>query len=313
VACDQARYSFHPKELAVDDPGNLENTLSDIRLALKRHEGQSKSGAKIHEIIMDAAPNLNIRSVVGIPTGPGALTKFIETYLHRTVKRIGKQGGDILYGIGDNVVPPPQIEDTNIWKAFVSPNAVNHLCLKMSDMRLFVTKSLDDVDDNTHHIARVTEDEHAAIRQEFRSSLSDSQCARIDAQTEQSRTYDVFVQALRSNGLLSLWGKYRRDSFGRLLAERLEQIPVAGELIPSVVDQLMGSQRALFEAEQKKSLPTPTPPTIRSWEDRTLNGGSNLDSARSIARVVIAHMSYDEIRAIHLPLGAVLDALNARK
>ena len=295
------------------DPASLENTLSDIRLALKRHEGQAKTGAQIHEIIGDAAPNLNIRSVVSIPTGPGALTKFIETYLYRTVKRIGKQGGDILYGIGENVGLSPQMEDPRIWKTFVSPNAVNHLCLKMSDMRLFVTETLDDVDDDTHHIARVTEDEHAGLQQEFRSSLSDSQRALIDAETEQSQSYDVFVQALRSNGLLILWGKHRRDLFKRLLAERLEQIPVAEELIPSVVDQLMASQKAIFQAKEKKSLPMPMPSTTRSWGDRTPYGGSNLDSARSIARSVIDHMGYDEIRAIHLPLGAVLDALNARR
>lgn len=290
----------------------LEAILADIRSALERCEGQSKTGAQIHQIIAEAAPDLDIRSLVEIPAGPGALTKFIETYLDETVKRMGRQGGDVLYQIGNRIAPLPQMHDPNIWRAFVSPNAVNHLCLQMPDMRLITAESLD-LDGDVRHIERVTEDEHDAIRQGFLSGLSEGQRGLIDPGTSQASPYEEFVQTLRSGGLMRQWGRYRRDAFQKLLAERLEQISIAREYIPSILNQLMASQKALFKQEENKSQHELSLQIERSRQDRNHESHRDVDFARLLARSVIDHMGHNEIRAIHLPFGALLDALNARK
>lgn len=291
---------------------DLNAILSDIRTALMRDEGEARTGSQIHQIILDAAPGIDIRSLVEIPTGPGALTKFIETYLHQHINRIGMQGGDVLYGVGDGVVPPSQTTDTSIWKAFVSPNAVNSLYLRTSDMKLVVAEDSDSDGANVY-IARVTNDEHGRIRQEFRTRLNEDQRVKLDEQVDPDASYDDFVVALRAVGLMKSWGVFRRDAFKDLLAERLRLIPVEDEVISDVTNQLMKSQKANFSNVTGKPLPTQKLSAGRSPVPVNSGGLNNLDSARFLARSVIDNMGYDELRAIHVPFGAVLDALNSSK
>ncbi len=296
----------------MNKPENFDEILSEIRSALERFLGHSKTGAHVHKIITETAPGLNIRSIVEIPSGPGALTKFINTYLHETLHRIGTQGGDVLYGIGNVTGHVPEQQDIRIWKAFVSPSSKDFLCIDMSKSKLFVAESLD-LDDNTHHIERVTEGEHDSVRDAFQSELSESLRNLIDTQTEFDSSYDTFIHALRTTGQLKLWGRYRRESLKSLLGKRLEEIPLEKKLIPSAQNQLMDSQRALFHTEEKRQeekreISSDLPKSVHVFQD-----SSELNTARSLASSVIDHLSYDEIRAIHVPFGAVLDALNTRK
>jgi hypothetical protein len=312
------RYRFEQKERAMHEPENLEAVLANIRSALERHQGQSKSGAILHAIITQAAPDLNIRSVVEIPTGPGALSKFIETYLNEFVKRIGNKGGDILYGIGDGFVSPPYegaspLEDVSkVWKAFVSPNAVNHLFLNMSDLRLVVTETTLQ-DDGLEQIARVSDEEHDTIRQGFRKTLSEEHRSFIDEQTVNNASYETLLQALRSAGLMKSWSSYRRDAFKQLLAERLELLPLDKALIPSVAGQLIASQQALFRQKEITQGIKQPPPTNRSSETSAALHYDDINFVRDLARRAIDQMSYNDIRSICLPIGAIIDALSARK
>lgn len=290
---------------------SLNSMLSDIRSALMRGEGEAKTGSQIHQIILDAAPGIDVRSIVGIPVGPGALTKFIETYFQGTVNRIGMQGGDVLYGIGDVVRAAPKIENTSIWKAFVSPSAVKFLCLRTSDMKLLVLDHLD-LDDDTHHIARVSGAEHDKIREDFRSSLTESQRAMLDQNVATDSSYDTFVAALRLDGLMKSWGLFRRDAFAELFAARLKAIPVNDELISGITAQLLESQQALFKEEASKPATAQSSISGRSLEPANAARRDNLEAAKSLAKSVIDKMTYDELRGIHVPFGAVLDALSRK-
>lgn len=291
---------------------NLDAMLADVREALAAFEGQAISGANIHRLITDAAPTLDIRSVVEMPSGPGALTKFIETYLSDIVKRIGKKGDDILYGIGEGVVPPAQVHDTSVWKAFVSPNAVNHLCLRPSDLKLIAVETPELDDGETHQIPKATEDEHNAILQGFLDGLPDSQRVLLEPEDANQFSYDKFVQALRANGLMKLWGRFRRDAFKKLLIERLECLPINKDAIPGIANQLMSSQKALHQQDDKKPTSQINPTNNMKSTALARRDEGNAELARSLAKSAIDQMSYDEIRGIQLPLGAVLDALSAR-
>ncbi len=229
---------------------NLDSVLSDIRTALMRFEGQAKSGGQIHDIIVEAAPNLDFRSIVEIPTGPGALTKFIETYFPE-IRRIGWMGGDKLYGIGEDVVAPSVIGSPNIWKAFVSTNTTSILCLRTSDMSLFISQT-SDIEDDIHHIPHVTQDELDVIESEFRSSLADATREKLEAELKPDSSYAEFMLAIRANWLAKPWGEFRRDALKQVFTERLEQIPISENSIPAVVDQLMNSQKVLHRSEDKK-------------------------------------------------------------
>lgn len=296
----------------MEEPKNFDAELANIIAALELERGTSKTGAQVHKVITDAAPKLNIRSIVGILTGPGALTKFIESYLHDIVIRIGNQGGDVLYGIGEGVTASPNVGDTSIWKAFVSPNTVNHLILDTTTAKLTVSSSLD-LDDGTHHIERLSTEEHDKIRQEFLSSLSESQRASVDALASSESAYGDFVQALRSAGLMATWGKFRRDAIAGILTQRLKEIPIAETAVSGPVTQLLTSQQALFDKSFEKPEKRTEPEQSWKTKPRAQDDARHLSSARSLAQSAIGVMSYDEIRAIHLPLGAILDAMNGQK
>lgn len=295
----------------MQEPAHLDSVLSEIRTALMDLEGQAKSGTQIYDLIMATVPNLDIRSIVDIPAGPGALTKFIETYFPE-IRQIGWKGGDKLYGIGEDVVAPKPVESPNIWKAFVSTNPVANLCLRTSDMRLFVSPTLD-LEDGNQHIPHVTLDELDDIQQQFVTSLSDDTRAKLEAGINSDSTYADFMQAVRSNWLLKPWGEFRRDALERVFEGRLEQLSIPENSILAVVEQLLESQRVLYRSEDKKP-PIPSPPSAH----QPLNAGpkvegQSLDSARSFAKSVVDKMGYDELRQVQLPFGAVLDALNIRK
>lgn len=296
----------------MESPQNLDDVLADVQAALAAFDGQAISGANIHRLITDAAPSLDIRSVVEIPSGPGALTKFIETYLSDTVKRIGWKGDDILYGIGHGAMPPQQAHDTSVWKAFVSPNAVNNLYLRTSDMKLLAIEAPEAGAGDMHHIPRATEDEHNAILQEFLNTLTDGQRGLLEQQDADKFSFDTFVQALRANDLMKLWGKYRRDAFKNLLLERLESLPIDKGAIPGIANQLMSSQKALHRNDEKKASPQIVPSNDIKSNALARRDGGEAAFARSLAKSAIDQMSYDEVRGIQLPLSAVLDALSAR-
>ena len=289
---------------------NLHSILSDIRTVLTSLDGQAKSGAEIHEIILKAAPNLNIRSIVDIPTGPGALTKFIEIYFPE-LRHVGMKGGDKLYGIGESVAVAPAIESPNIWKSFVSVNAVSDLCLNVPKMKLFASHSLD-LDDDTHHIPRVTQEELDAIGQEFLLGLADDIRNKLEADLNQDFSYPEFLLAIRSNWLLKQWGEFRRNSLKQIFIKRLKKIHISEDSIPAVAAQLMESQNALYRSEDKRPSKGATSTARQPLRTVTRTDSQNLESARSLARSAIDNMGYDELRAVQLPFGAVLDALDIR-
>ncbi|MCC5992280.1 MAG: hypothetical protein JJT99_07120 [Rhodobacteraceae bacterium] len=295
----------------MQEPENLDSVLSEIRTALMDLEGQAKSGTQIYDLIMTTVPNLDIRSIVDVPAGPGALTKFLGTYFPE-IRQIGWKGGDKLYGIGADVVAPKLVESPNIWKAFVSTNAVANLCLRTSDMRLFVSSTLD-LEDGSHHIPHVTQDELDDIQQRFVTSLSDDTRAKLEAGISSDSTYADFMQAVRSNWLLKPWGEFRRDGLKQIFEGRLKKLPIPKNSIPAVVEQLLDSQRVLYRSEDK--VPSrPSPSSAHQPVSATPRmEGQSLDSARSLAKSVIDKMGYDELRQVQLPFGAVLDALNIRK
>ena len=290
---------------------NLNSMLSDIRTVLTSLDGQAKSGAELHEIIKEVAPNLKIRSIVNIPTGPGALTKFIETNFPE-LHHIGMKGGDKLYGIGERVAVPPTIERPDIWKAFVSVNSVSNLCLSASEMKLFVSQSLVP-DDDTHHIPRVTQEELDAIGQEFLSSLATGTRQKLETEVSSDFSYHEFMLAIRANYLIKPWGEFRRNSLKKIFIKRLEMIPIPEDSIPAVVAQLMKSQNVLHQSEVKMPSKGTTSFAYQPLRTVTRTDSKNLDSARSLAKSVIDNIGYDELRAVQLPFGAVLDALYIRK
>lgn len=288
-------------------------TVSKVLDALNDLEGESITGARLHSLIKRVSPELNIREIVNQPVGPGALTKFIELHLSSVVRRIGMRGGDVLYGIGNADTALTPVADAGIWRAFVSPSAVNFLCLRKSDMSLFVSEFERD-DEDVVIISKATDDEHDEIRSKFLGSISEAEEVKLNAHIDGDLSYDAFANALRLIGLSGRWSKFRRAAFHDLLAKRLKLIAISDDDVPAILTQFGAAQHALHKSfEAKRATTTEQSTALPSSAATPPPKNSEASHARSLAQAVIANLSYDELRAISIPFGAVLDAVRDRK
>lgn len=57
------------------------------------------TGSQLGDLIAQRFPSLNLRVVTGIPSGPGALSRFVELRLAGLLQLCGKAGADIVYSI----------------------------------------------------------------------------------------------------------------------------------------------------------------------------------------------------------------------
>ena len=98
-----------------------EESLDRIRDGLRQWGGKQIPGTAVRDVITAHAPEVDLRAAVDIPAGPGALTKFVSTYLSGVLVRVGKAGSDNLYEI-QGETPATSHE---FWQAFVSPQSEN--------------------------------------------------------------------------------------------------------------------------------------------------------------------------------------------
>lgn len=57
------------------------------------------TGSQLGDLIAQRFPSLNLRLVTGIPSGPGALSRFVDLRLAGLLQLCGKAGADIVYSI----------------------------------------------------------------------------------------------------------------------------------------------------------------------------------------------------------------------
>lgn len=293
------------KNIATD----FDQVIARIRSRLSSYSGESKTGSQVHSIISKAEPDLDIRLVVDIPSGPGAFTKFAETYLKDDLVRVGHQGGDVLYSVGRVPKSGAFVSDPGIWKAFVSPNAVNQLYVRPGDGELLVVEHNAN-EDGVLNVEKITDAEHQRVRDEFLTDLQRGGIDDPEVMDTKAVSYEQFLKVLRSSGLAKRWGKYRREAFKTIFIDRLDTLRLSEEAMARSVGQLMSSQeQSIRPPEQLMDAPLST----RALANRPAAQSGKLDAARALAHSVIGHMTYDELRTISMPLGAVLDALSAQK
>lgn len=78
------------------DEHTLINMLSEILLS--RQNGRI-TGSQLGDLLLAHFSDFNIRQAVNMPTGPGALSKFIDTRLSDILLKDGKSGADLVYSI----------------------------------------------------------------------------------------------------------------------------------------------------------------------------------------------------------------------
>ncbi len=291
---------------------DISQSLEAVEAALKAYPRDTITGERINRVIRTAAPELNFREIVGIPSGPGALTQFINSYLSDVLERAGNQGGDSLYRIVGQMAASVGEGLPAIWKTLVSPNSPNIVVLKPDQMQLEVRAKPANIEDKEIEISSVTLAEHNEIRTKFESELPADEAGAIRQLNETHKNFYNWSDALYQDmpTVAGRWGYFRRNQLLELLFSRITALELADDNQQILISQIEASQNSAFELNKtfKRTAPAVTDQEV-SLPPREYDTTTPVDRAGRLARFAVEAMAYDDLRAMKIPLGAILDAM----
>lgn len=229
------------------------------------------------------------------------LRDFIRRFVPE-VEPAGRKGMDYLYairtGVGSPPVPDgqpqPQVRslDVSVWKTFASPNSLFKLYAQRADGKLVVVPPGGGPPEGEWvQIPSMSPEKHILIAKDFTDSLTDpAQKARLQELLSRPQWWDVFYQAIQSEGLAPAWNSIRRKRILAELKEALESAGLRTDLVDSQVVQHRTAPRTL-PGRSLASLPR-SKPTIKM-----------------LAEKVLQNMSVSEVRNLRVRLGDVFDAI----
>lgn len=288
---------------------DINEALRAIRSAIQAWTGPTITGGQLAALIRASAPGLEIRSIVGIPKGPGALTEFIKAHLSDTVERIGSQGSDALLRIvGREVEPSEHTASPQVWRTFVSPNSDQHLVLSGGGGVLLSREVPASADAGETEVKKATVEEHDRIRAEFVDTLPEQSVAALGELAAPNAEFEKWIAAMREKLPHSLrdWGHFRRKRLSELFAARIESLALKEPFERTVLEQVKASELAAYAKATKAAAAV-------SRTSKATNGGGvgadRLAAARRLAHAAIDLLSYEDLRTLRIPLGVVLDTI----
>lgn len=294
-------------ELDLVNDTEIADDLRAIRAKLESHPAPTITGGQLALLIGSAAPGLDIRAIVEKPKGSGAISAFVQRYLSDMVERIGNQGADTLHrvlGREVEVIPAPS-SSPQIWRTFVSPNSLQHLVLSPSAQSLFVRETSASTANGELEVAKASSEEHDTMRQDFVSTLPEA----VAAVLREYAGYDSWIAALRERlpKVMPRWGAFRRQRLSDLFASRITELKLEDPLRGIILKQIHDSETSAYGAAKKGKAQPVRPEGPQGEEAQDM--AEAVSRARRLAHAAIDRLGYDELRALKLPLGAVLDAI----
>ncbi|MEQ1866881.1 MAG: hypothetical protein ABL996_19760, partial [Micropepsaceae bacterium] len=310
---------------------NIESSatqLGRIRAGLIGISGSRKTGAQIRAFIDAVCPDFDLRAVAGVPSGPGALAKLINTHFSDIVHLIDRSRGDPLYEIGALGVSVGNLATTtNIWVAFANPRLGQQLIYDRSNDKFFLRPSGALLSEHQFAISPIAPQEFRKIAEDFAISTPENIRAELQPLLEQeSFSYQTWISALKAKypAHFHQWGLFRVQAIINLFRNRLVGANVPPEKLEAIVNGLIADQASAYRervaSRTRQSViggsPIGTPISGAQLSGATMSqmalvatiGKSDEFVARDLATLVISNMSLDEIRRIVVPLGAIIDS-----
>lgn len=282
----------------------LNDAIEKITIALQKRPKNTITGALLGELIMDETPEINIREVMKIPAGPGALRKFIDLYLKNVLEFSHKQGSDVVYVISGLSSPKTRDADPALWQAFVRTSSSKILVLHGAVLQL------EDVDfENNYHgkvIPSATSNELNQIRIDFIKSLGE----KANSLPDMAAPYADWSAALRKLGreYYRNWTEYRLRKIEDIFGKRLEVLEIEPKVRSELRSQIRCSQLSGKGSTNVKN----NQPNLQKNSNVVLTD-KDIDfddvNFRLAIIEVVKRVSISELRALMLPAGQVADAL----
>jgi hypothetical protein len=287
----------------------IENTLSSaiekITASLHSRKENIITGALLGELIPVVAPDLRVRDVMQIPTGPGALRKFIDLHLKHVLQPNGKQGSDFIYSIIGASASKNQNIDPDLWRTFVRTNSSKTLVLRESTLQLEDASAIAQLGGQLIIIPSARNDELNQIRIDFVSSL-DEKAAELP---DMKAPYTEWSVALRKLGreYYREWTEYRLRKIEDLFGKRLDALGVESKTKSELCSLIRRSQLSAKESIGARKNSTDVPKQSR--EEPKIEIVESDANFRLAVLDVIQKFSISELRELKLPAGALSDAI----
>lgn len=300
----------------------LESAIERISRELTLFERNQITGAKLGQLIRKVAPEINVRELMNVPVGAGALTKFAEKYLstvlHRGDSTTGDRGGDPVYTINESLRSKSPFGvgvSPALWTTFVSPNHEHVLLLDVDHDSLIAVKKNDEGPAGAAKIDSLTSAELSQLATEFLQSVTDPATqAALTESLGRTKSYTEWLNVLRSASgkEYQRWAIFRRKRIEDLFVTRLQALSPRpnDEKIEKILHALKASQS---EANRQRIL---TGTQRRYQFDQALHAAASDASPdetfRSVFAAATSRMTVNQLRQVPLPFGAVFDAFADR-
>lgn len=288
--------------------GDITADIAAITGALRNWSAATITGGQLNKLIRSAAPRLDIRSVVNMPKGPGALGAFVQKHMPDSFDRVGYKGADVLYRIrGRDASALPDSASAQVWRTFVSPRSNKHLVLDRSAPLLVARDGELSIRDGELEIAKAQPAEHDRIRRAFTASLPPEAAEALERSVATDADFDTWITALRKflPDSIREWGQFRRRQLAELFTSRITGLGLEPALEAAVLDQVRGAERATYANVTSGAAEAVKPQARAGFQP---DAGDDLARTRRLAHAAVDLMTLDELRAIRLPLGVLLDA-----
>ncbi|WP_353189448.1 hypothetical protein [Pandoraea pnomenusa] len=297
--------------------------LELIKLGLKEWGHPTITGANLGDLIRENAPDVDVREVVGMPSGTGALRRFVTEHLDEVLHYSGnKQGSDPIYTInlGESEQPKSTSVDDDdaakLWTTFARTYAPKVILLTNSGA-IKVVDAPASQNDGEQQIKSATRDELDAIRAQFTETLTqklaDSDVVIPDAHAP----FDLWSLAVKKLGLGHYrdWAIYRVDKIVGLFESRLRAFNVDEARVIVLARHLRSAQMAArTKAKTRvkaKTMDEATSSEAASGSSLPTNSPPDSDGAfRTAVAHAIAALPISDLRELRLPAGVLWDIIN---
>jgi hypothetical protein len=270
---------------------------------------------------------------VGVPVGPGALTKFLSANFSDIVHQVGKHGGDKLYWIGEAAGAAVRASDigigalgsegaANLWAVFASPGLRQQMVFDRNTARFSVRPLTEAISETEVAIPPVTPEEFRVMAREFADSAPLDLKQELDNILERPEfIYQNWIDVLREKypSQYHRWGLFRVQAITDLFRDRLTEAAIPGDQLEDTATRLAEAQSAAYKERLFARTRSVLYSEPGSWERSELRVAQEdrvsptaktaaLMDPRSLAILAINNMSATEIRQLAIPIGALIDA-----
>jgi hypothetical protein len=314
-----------------DQDASVVIALAPVVDALREREAQHISGSLLRKLVTEMAPQIDPRAVMNRPTGSGAFSEFVSTYLAEHLVQDGRVGLDRNYRIttpGRPAPPIPPEAEPLMWLAFASSTAPVRLVLRMPGWVPLVVAGenataedissrlgevhLQESRDDDIVVASMTREELDAITLDFTTLLSSEASQSLIDALKAAGGYLAWTNTLRSFDPQSYrrWISFRLERINDAFRGRLKALDVPDDHALRLASQLRASQLTRTHRRNDRG---PQAQPVHSVALKPAASKANSDEVptevlRKVVLLVAEQLGPEDLKLIRLPVGAVLEA-----